>query len=55
MGPLLANEILQKTWDLNMHKSISNMAINLNQVNTTVSSDFSHSLAWKDGSDVDTI
>jgi len=56
MAPLLANEMLQKTWDLNIHKSISNMAINLNQVNTTVSSSFDHLIAWKDGSGpIDTI
>ena len=52
MAPLLANEMLQgKTFAVDLHKAISTIVLNINSVElTTVSSDFTHSLEFEQGS-----
>merc|ERR1712032_681296 len=51
MAPLLANEILQnKSFNDVLHKSVAGIGINIDQMNiTAVSSDFDHSIVWKEG------
>lgn len=51
MAPLLANEILQgKSFDNVVHKSVAGIGLNIDQLNiTTISSDFDHSLMFKEG------
>ena len=50
LAPLLPNKmLLGKSFELDLHKAIGSMELNINNITVTaVSGDFTHSLTWKE-------